>query len=207
MHINWSPQAGVLRESCQISHLDFIRPLNWTGSKTDKLDLLLTSTALSSTHNPVSIIILSANQKWNQYYLLWALAPNFDVWLSNLFSKLADVERGWMDISSSVEVRAIDCRHLNERIKVIAQRSVACVGNGCRRIIRHEYSTRGFEASNRSPVFTGQSSSNGWQSAQEICRENRRIEIGRKICQETWHRRLCQVKFEGHSKEKQALTD
>ena len=86
MHINWSPQAGVLRESCQISHLDFIRPLNWTGSKTDKLDLLLTSTALSSTHNPVSIIIHSANQKWNQYYLLWALAPNFDVWLSNLFS-------------------------------------------------------------------------------------------------------------------------
>ena len=67
MHINWSPQAGVLRESCQISHLDFIRPLNWTGSKTDKLDLLLTSTALSSTHNPVSVIILSTDQKWNQY--------------------------------------------------------------------------------------------------------------------------------------------
>ena len=62
-------------------------------------------------------------------------------------------------------MRAIDCRHLNERIKVIAQRSVACVGNCCRRIIRHEYSTRGFEASNRSPVFTGQSSSNGWQPA------------------------------------------
>ena len=115
---------------------------------------------------------------------IYTIAPNFDVWLSNLFSKLADVKRGWMDISSSVEVRAIDCRHLNERIKVIAQRSVACVGNGCRRIIRHEYSTRGFEASNRSPVFTGQSSSNGWQPAQEICREIRRIEIGRKICQE-----------------------
>ena len=104
---------------------------------------------------------------------IYTIAPNFDEWLSNLFSKLADVERGWMDISSSVEVRAIDCRHLNERIKVIAQRSVACVGNGCRRIIRHEYSTRGFEASNRSPVFTGQSSSNGWQPAQEICREIR----------------------------------
>ena len=50
MHINWSPRAGLLRESCQISHLDFIRPLNWTASKTDKLDLLLTSTAVSVTH-------------------------------------------------------------------------------------------------------------------------------------------------------------
>ena len=50
MHINWSPQAGLLQESCQISHLDFIRPLNRTASKTDKLDLLLTSTAVSLTH-------------------------------------------------------------------------------------------------------------------------------------------------------------
>ena len=50
MHINWSPQAGLLRESCQISHLDFIRPLSWTASKTDKLDLLLTSTAVSFTN-------------------------------------------------------------------------------------------------------------------------------------------------------------
>ena len=209
MHINWSPQAGVLRESCQISHLDFIRPLNWTGSKTDKLDLLLTGAALSFTQNPVSIIILSANRKCNQYIPLLQILMNDSLTFSQSWQML-NVD-GW--IFSSLLKCAIDCRHLNERIKVIAQRSVACVGNGCRRIIRHEYSTRGFEASNRSPVFTGQSSSNGWmatgprKSVIEICREIRRIEIGRKIRQETWHRRLCQVKFEGHSKEKQALTD
>ena len=88
----------------------------------------------------------------------------------------------------TAEMRIIDCHHLNERlwIKVSAVCSVACVGNGCRRIIRHEYS---FEAQTitglyRSILFQWMATGRR-KSVIEICREIRRIEIGRKIRQET----------------------
>ena len=98
----------------------------------------------------------------------------------------------------AAETNIIDCRHLNERlwIKVIAaQCTVACVGNGWGRIIRHEYSAK----HSRSPVFTGQSSSNVWQSSgagnpSSKSVEKSDIEIHRKMCQEIWYRCLCQVK-------------
>ena len=94
----------------------------------------------------------------------------------------------------AAEKNIIDCRHLNERlwIKVIAaQCTVACVGNGWGRIIRHEYSAK----HSRSPVFTGQSSSNVWQSSgagnpSTKSVEKSDVEIHWKMCQEMWYRCL-----------------
>ena len=81
-------------------------------------------------------------------------------------------------------MRIIDCHHLNERlwIKVSAVCSVACVGNGCRRIIRHEYS---FEAQTITGLYR---SILLVQCMATIARrksvEKSDIEIHRKICQE-----------------------
>ena len=84
----------------------------------------------------------------------------------------------------TAEMRIIDCHHLNERlwIKVSAVCSVACVGNGCRRIIRHEYS---FEAQTITGLYR---SILLVQCMATIARrksvEKSDIEIHRKICQE-----------------------
>ena len=88
-----------------------------------------------------------------------------------------NIHKYWQYQTISVETNIIDCRHLNERqwIKVIAGSTVACVGNGWRRIIRHEYSAR----HSRSPLLTGQSSNAMYgnrarrKSVIEICREIR----------------------------------
>ena len=55
-----------------------------------------------------------------------------------------DLEPNYFYQHLAAEKNIIDCHHLNERqwIKVIAGSRVACVGNGCRRIIRHEYSAK-----------------------------------------------------------------
>ena len=75
-------------------------------------------------------------------------------------------------------MRIIDCHHLNERlwIKVSAVCSVACVGNGCRRIIRHEYS---FEAQ----TITGL-----YRSILLQCMATARRKSVIEICREIRHR-------------------
>ena len=191
MHINWSPQAGLLQESCQISHLDFIRPLNWTASKTDKLDLLLTSTAVSFTHR-----CFNFQSSVSSTHIYWCF-----IWQAIIFIYKEDpanlpYSKPWGVVLCvwAAEKNIIDCRHLNERlwIKVIAaQCTVACVGNGWGRIIRHEYSAK----HSRSPVFTGQSSSNVWQSSgagnpSSKSVEKSDVEIHWKMCQEIWYRCL-----------------